>query len=251
MVIVGMTGPIGHGKSTFAEALQKLEPSTFRIEFSTVVIEVANAMHAALQTVPPRDDIEAVNRWLHSLPVILLQTTHVKVTFEQIALVAEQIQGHPIEYEKLFLHIDNLTQNPHLAKQSISRENKEEYRPFLQWLGGYLVQKIGPTIWQDEVVRRVKQAGQQGYKLCVVGGLRFPADATALSNLGAKIIKVYRPGHLQYDVLDPTERERENIQLDSTITSNGDLNNLNKCAAGVLEDLRNNNLRSAYQTRQT
>lgn len=251
MFLIGMTGPIGHGKSTFAEALQKLEPSTFRIEFSTIVIEVANAMHAALQSVPQRDDIDAVNSWLRSLPAILLQSVHTKVTFEQIALDSEQILRHPVEYEKLFLHIDNLNHDKKLAKKNITRENKEEYRPFLQWLGGYLVQGVDPAIWQKEILSRIRQAGQQGCKLCVVGGLRYPADAAALKTMDAKIIKVYRPGHLQYDVLDPTERERENISTDCTIMSNGDVSDLNNCARAVLDDLRAGKLQSLYQTSRT
>lgn len=249
MLTIGITGPIGHGKSTFAEALQKLEPSTYRIEFSTVVIEIANAMHAALRVVPPRDDISAINDWLKALPAILLQSVHLRTPFSLIMLNADEIGKHPIEYEKLFLHLDSLGRNPKLARTSITRANKEEYRPFLQWLGGYLVQKVDPAIWQREIITRLRRVDRGHHRLCVVGGLRFPEDATALRGIGAKILKVYRPGHLQYDVLDPTERERGNIQVDSTIMSDGTIDDLTRCAARVLQDLRSGNLQKLYRAK--
>lgn len=251
MILLGMTGPIGHGKTTLADALAGLVPKTAHFESSLIIAEVANAMHGCLSNIPDPYDVDALNDWLRSLPAILLEIVHAHATFDQIKLEQTEIENHPIEYQKLILHVENLQRNPNLARQDISRDNKEAYRPFLQWLGGYLVQKVDPGIWYDELVRRIKQEQQKGTELCIVGGLRFPSDASILREAGGIIIKVYRPGYLQNDMLDPTERERENIPVDCTIMSNGSVEDSKRFAAIFLDDIRNNRLQHLYQTSQS
>ena len=246
MIVLGMTGPIGHGKSTFAKAITQLEPSCTHYESSLIIGEVVNALHASTSTLPSRDDIDSINDWLKPLPAILLSTVHAKCSYEQIKLDIEQVQSHPVEYEKLFLHIDNLHRQPDLLKQQVAKDNKEAYRPILQWFGGYLVKKIDPGIWYKEIVRRIQADQEGGHKVCIVGGLRYPNDANLLRTIGAKIVKVYRPGHLQYDMQDPTERERDSIPVDSTIVSNGTVDDVKKCAAQVLEDIKNDGLQRIY-----
>jgi hypothetical protein len=249
MILLGMTGPIGHGKTTFADALAKLIPKTEHFESSLIIAEVANAMHLAMQEIPDPYSVESLNNWLKSLPAILLETVHVHANFDQIKLDQEQIVTHPVEYQKLIMHVENLQRDPGLAKQEITRENKETYRPFLQWLGGYLVHKVDPGIWYNEMVRRIREVQQQGCDLCLVGGLRFPSDAAILRAAGGIIVKVYRPGHLQNDMLDPTERERDNIQVDCTIMSNGSIDDVGRFAERFLSDIRNGKLQKLYQTK--
>lgn len=249
MIILGMTGPIGHGKSTFANALSALEPDFCHLETSMIITEVANALHAALGVIPDPYDVPSLNQWLSVFPRILHDTLGVESTAEQTRLDADAIQTHPVEYQKLILHVENLQRDPNLAKTEITQKNKDEYRPFLQWLGGYLVEKVSSGVWFDELARRIKQHEEQGCKVCIVGGVRYPHDATTLRAMGAKIIKVYRPGHLQSDMLDPTERERDNIQVDSTIMSNGSVEDLQACAATFLNDARTGQLKPTYHTR--
>jgi len=241
-----MTGPIGHGKSTFAKALMELEPTAKHFESSLIVAEVADALHSSTSNLPNRDDIDSINTWLRPLPSILLETVHAKCSFQQLALTTPDVNLHPIEYEKLFLHIQNLVSNPKLLSQDINKENKEQYRPILQWLGGYLVKKVDPGIWYKEIVRRVYAIADSGSKLCVIGGLRFPTDALYVRQAGGVIVKVYRPGHLQYDMLDPTERERENISPDTTIVSNGTIDDVKNCAKQVVDDIAANKLQKTY-----
>lgn len=249
MILLGMTGPISHGKTTFASALEELEPKTIHLEASIVIARVANSMHAVLEQVPDPYDIEDLNSWLKHLPGILLETVHTKCTFEQIRLDQASIEQHPIEYQKLIMHVETLRKDPGLARQAITIDNKETYRPFLQWLGGYLVQKVDPGIWFNEIIRMVYDAQTTGVHLCIVGGLRYPSDASAIRHAGGQIIKVYRPGHLQNDMLDPTERERDDIPVDCTIMSNGTVADVKACAARVLDDIRHNRLSSLYQTK--
>lgn len=248
MIILGMTGPIGHGKSTFAKAIKELEPTTVHLESSLVIAEVANAMHDVLNGIPDPYDVESLNNWLRSLPAILLEHMGVHCTFEQLRLDQSHIEQHPVEYQKLIMHVENLRRDPGMAKHQITKENKENYRPFLQWLGGYLVEKVKQTIWYDEILRRIYDAQSHGSQLCIVGGLRYPSDAAAIRHAGGIIIKVYRPGHLQNDMLDPTERERDNIPVDCTIMSNGSVEDVKRTTIKVLDDIKNNRLASLYQT---
>ncbi len=246
-MLLGMTGPIGHGKTTFADALAELEPTTVHLETSSVVIEVANALQSTLVTPLDPYDVEALNNWLKALPAILLDILGIRCTFEQIKLEPDRIEKHPIEYQKLILHVETLRRNFTLAHKQIDTENKETYRPLLQWLGGYLVDRVDAGIWWNEIVRRAKKNEEKGCKLCICGAIRYPTDANIARKAGAVIVKVYRPGHLQNDMLDPTERERENIPVDCTIMSNGTLQDVKKFAKLFLEDLKNNDLKHLYQ----
>lgn len=243
-----MTGPIGHGKTTLAGALKKLEPSTTHLESSMIVAEVANALQAKLGDIPDPYNVDQLNEWLKYLPDILEKTVHLKPSFEKIKLDQNTIEAHPIEFQKLILHIENMRRRPELVKQIITKENKETFRPILQWLGGYLVKQVGSGIWYDEIVRRVQAAGKLGCKLCLVGGLRFPTDAAILRAVGAHIVHVYRPGYLQGDLMDPTERERQNIKPDCVVMSNGSLEDVTAFAPKFYEDLKKNTLKHTYQT---
>lgn len=248
MIILGLTGPIGHGKSSFADTLLKLEPSALHFESSQIIMEVANAMHKALTDIPDAYNVNALNNWLHCVPAILNEVVHIECTFKQIELQQPVIEQHPIEYQKLIMHVENLSRNPALIKQPITPENKETYRPFLQWLGGYLVQKIDAGIWYNELVRRIKAGSTAGARLCVVSGLRFPSDAAILRANGGIIVSLHRPGHLQSDSLDPTERERQNIKPDCTILNNGTLADLQIFASRFLSDLATKRIDKSYHT---
>jgi len=248
MVIIGITGPIGHGKSSFADDMARKEPTSLHFESFQIVAEVADAMHKALNDVPDAYNVASLNNWLHCLPPILADVVHVECTFKDIELQQPIIEQHPIEYQKLILHVENLARTPALMKQKITSENKENYRPLLQWLGGYLVQKIDSGIWYNEIVRRIRAASTAGAQLCVVGGLRFPSDAAILRVAGAIIIELSRPGHLQSDTLDPTERERQNINADCTILNNGSLADLEKFGERFLNDLKAKKLDKVYHT---
>ncbi|MEI7522367.1 MAG: hypothetical protein WCJ86_02765 [Candidatus Saccharibacteria bacterium] len=248
MIIIGMTGPISHGKTTFADAIEKIEPSTIHFESSLIIAEVINALHASTDKIPSPYDVDSINEWLKPLPSILLEVLGVKCNIEQIRISQSDADKHPIEYDKLMLHIEGLQRDPSLISKAIDSDNKESFRAILQWVGGYLVKKVSSDIWYDEIIKRAHKAEQDGFNVCIIGGLRFPSDAKIVHQAGGIIIKVYRPDHLQYDILDPTERERDNIACDSTIMSNGTIEDMNLCAVQVLDDIKNEKLEKIYQT---
>ena len=248
MIIIGMTGPISHGKTTFADAIEKIEPSTIHLESSLVIAEVINELHASTDKIPSPYNIDSINEWLKPLPSILLDVLGVKSNVEQISIDQSDADKHPIEYDKLMLHIEGLQRDPSLINETINANNKESYRAILQWVGGYLIKKVSSDIWYDEIITRARKAEQAGCSICIIGGLRFPSDAKIVHQAGGIIIMVYRPDHLQYDILDPTERERDNIACDSTIMSNGTIEDMNLCAVQVLEDIKNEKLEKIYQT---
>jgi len=248
MILLGLTGPIGHGKTTFAKALAKLEPSSVRVESSLLIAEVANEMHSVIRTPFDPYDVDKLNDWIKFLPSILQKIVHVKCTYEQLKLDPVEIEKHPVEYQKLLLHAENLRRNFTLAGQDINSTNKEVYRPFLQWLGGYLVEKVDSGIWWNEIVRRIQDAKENGAQLCIADGLRFPTDATILRDAGGIILKVYRPGHLQNDMLDPTERERSSIHIDCSIMCDGTIGQVDTCAEAFYSEVKINQMKLIYKT---
>lgn len=250
MLIVGIGGPIGHGKSTFADELADLEPATVHFESSQIISEVADRLHKRLSSIPDPYNLDAINVWLRALPGILEDVVHVHCDFEQIKLQEEEVSMHPVKFQKLVMHMENLKRRPSLATTKITTVNKETYRPFLQWIGGYFVEKIHSGIWYNEIVRRIHAVDTAGAKLCIVGGLRYPSDAAIMRSAGATIVHIYRPGHIQSDMLDPTERERQNIQPDCTIMSTGSIADLRNTAEVFLDDLKNDSLQKIYRTKK-
>jgi hypothetical protein len=199
MQIIGITGPIKHGKSTFADALAGQVPASVHLESSQIITEVTNAFHEVMPVPPEQNNIKWMNTWLEKLPPILKDVVHVDCDYDQISFTEADVYDKPMEYQKLFEHSINLAKNPHMANLMINNTNKESYRPMLQWLGGYLVQRVSPGIWYNEIVARSKQAELEGAQLCTVAGLRFPTDAQILREAGAVISEIYRPGALEAD----------------------------------------------------
>lgn len=246
MIIFGITGGIGHGKSTLADAFGRVEPSSRHLESFSVVAEVAQKWHAATTHVPNPHELAEVNNWIALLPPILAEVLQATADPAKLTFTMDDIVAQPDQYEKLFTHLQNLQSNPGLLNIPISEQNKDNFRPILQWLGGYLVTRVDPGVWYSEVLRRAKQAETEGVKLCTIGGVRYPADADIVRQNGGKIILIHRPLMGEKDFSDPTERERIHIHPDVTIANDAGLTELVMVAQRIYADIKLGRLKNSY-----
>lgn len=246
MILLGITGPIGSGKTSFADALHVAEPSAQHLEAGLIVTEVVNALNKKLAVVPAVRDLTAVNQWLAHLPGIILETTGNAVSKKTFLITQESIAAEPGQYTRLWEYLEKLRQNPELAQHEITPAHKEVYRPILQWVGGFCVTHVTQTIWFDEIIRRAREAANQGAVVCVAGGVRFPAEAEAIYSAGGHVIQMVRPQALEHEISDVTERERLGVVYDSTVLNDGTLAELQNKAERLLQDILSGKLQPTY-----
>jgi hypothetical protein len=249
MILLGLTGAIGSGKTTLAHMLDDMAASSAHYETWMIIAEVANELRRAEDGRPAPDDPAAITEWLQALPAIVQAITHTKLDPEHTVVSIEKLAAHPEHYSKLLEYLVTVQSMPQLAQIDINEGNKELFRPILQWLGGFLVYAAGPGIWYDEIVRRIK--AQPSLDLVTVGGVRYPGDAERIVGAGGTILRVERPDIGTKDHLDLTERERAMIQADSVILNNGGLDELNRCASLIYSDLVAGTLKPEYSATLT
>lgn len=246
MIIIGLTGAIGHGKTSFADAIVAAHPHARHFETSDIIMRVANAWQATLETPLDPHDVNQVSTWLEKLPLVVTNTLGSVCDYQQLAITVDAYERRDNEYEKLILHLENLRRDFTKAHTQITSTNKTFYRPILQWLGGYLVMRVSPTIWFDQLITEAKQTESEGVEICVIGGLRYPADAVVVTHAGGIVIEIIRPDHIQSDALDPTERERALIEPDAIVYNISSLDVLADIARQIVGDISVNNLQSRY-----
>ncbi len=245
MIIAGLTGDIGHGKTTFANFLATQSSHARHLETWELVSEVASSLKDSSSTHPQAGDIDSINKWLEVLPELVKLHVHADITFEDVKLTGQRLKDHPTHYVKLFEYLHDVDHSPKLAATPITDETKESFRPLLQWVGGFIAINID-GVWYQEIRRRIQHMTTQGVDLVTVGGVRFPRDAEILRNSGGVVLEVVRPGMNARDSGDLTERERTLIEPDSTIINDCSLSGLEQCAQQVWHDLMMRDLRPTY-----
>lgn len=246
--LIGISGAIGSGKTTFANFLASCEPQHAIYETYTLVAEIANAFNQALRAElvfeTAQTDIDLVNQVLIWLPEAISEHLHCHVVWNQLAITSHDTRAHPALYEKLFLYLRQVKQKPELLGQPITSHNKADYRALLQWIGGYLVVKIQKTIWYDELLRRIFLR-ESHTKLVIICGIRYPSDAEAVRHAGGKIITIVRP-NMTTDNRDVTESQRSAIKPDTLIINKADESELQLVAEAFVNDLFSGTLKAQY-----
>lgn len=237
--LLGITGAIGSGKTTFAVLLSDQVEDHACYETSTPIIEVANRfnqlLEAELNFETTDDDTELVNQVLIWMPDILTEHLHFDTTWNRLAVTAKDKRIHPELYEKLFAYINQVRASQNIVEQTINIDNKHIYRSLLQWLGGYLVAKLGPTIWLDEIFRRIDMHDATR-SLVTITGLRYPSDSELVRKHRGRIIHVVRDTP-QPDNNDITEAQRSLITPDITVFNNGTLEQFEAVATALWNDI--------------
>lgn len=238
--LLGITGAIGSGKSTFAACLATTTPSHSHYETWYVIAEVADTFNKALKAEmafeTAKDHIELANQVLIWLPDAISEALHHDVVWNQLAITKHDTLTRPELYEKLLAYLAIVQVKRRLLDTPLTDATKEQFRTLLQWLGGYLVAKISKTIWYDEILRRI-DLRDATTSLVTIGGVRYPSDAQVVRAHGGKIVAVERPdaklrGH------DITEAERGGIKPDIIVLNNGTPEQLQVLAEKLMNDLQ-------------
>jgi hypothetical protein len=251
VIIVGITGGIGHGKTTFADFLATNARKAAHLESSDVVIELANALRREGHTHPKPNDLAGINRWLLPLKDIIPICVHCDSKRLVLPITTEMLEVEPRNYVKLLEYLQQMQDTPGLQTVDITPDNRQQFRSLLQWLGGYLVKTVNEGIWYDEIVRRIRDLAGQGTEIVIVGGVRFPGDAERLRNAGGVVIEIKRPLADEIDSKDLTERERSLIQPDTVVVNDASLNDLHTLANHVYKGLQLRELDKTYYASQT
>ncbi len=254
MKIVGLTGSIGHGKSTFIQAMHTAAPHSQMAESSAIIAEVANVLNKSLQARPDlfsqAPDNTRLKNWLdQALPDAIKSCTSQPLDSAKLTLHTDDVALHPERYEKLKNYLEHVSHNPSLLDESITAENKLSYRSLLQWIGGYVTNCLGYSLWYREMIVRARSAEAAGCELYLIGGVRFPSDAEVIRQAGGTIIEIVRPLLAIADADDPTELQRSAIVSDSTICNNGTIQQLDLLAAQFNADLMSGTIRSDYEAK--
>lgn len=248
MNIIGITGAIGHGKTSLAKAfLRQVNPAR-HTESSILISKVADKLNQKYAlTQPSANDNAAINAWLSNLPDILREMLHYSGDIKPIHFAPSQAILSDPDFQKLAEYLQQVEQNHALIAQEITPGNKDDYRAILQWLGAYVTKHIGPTLWYDELLRQAHQAEADGFRLFVIGGVRFPSDAQVIHQAGGKIVAIERPDKQHEDMTDPTEAYRSLVPVDTTVINDGTLGALDHVVFNLWKDLEADDIQPRYQ----
>jgi hypothetical protein len=246
--LLGITGPIGHGKTTSTRLLLQQEPKHAHYESREIISELADDFNRALGCEPKFetiDHVELIDQSLIQFVEAINKKLHQNVTWTKLAITKKAVAANPELYEKIFIYIQAARQNPGILRTPITSENKPTYRPLLQWIGGYLQAKMNKTIWYDEIFRRIDMRDDDK-NLVIVNGIRNPDEADLVRARGGTIIEITRPGQTVQDLSDITESSRQGIRPDVTILNNGTLKQLETLAEKIWQDASISKLADRY-----
>ncbi|PID32423.1 hypothetical protein CR970_00675 [Candidatus Saccharibacteria bacterium] len=246
MNIVGLTGAIGHGKSAIANALQHYDSQALHLETNMPIMELANALQNDLISMQVSSSPEFVASWLCNLPIHIDRYMHDTVLPEDVCPTIQDLRENTDQHQKLFTYLETMQANPDLVGATIDADNKETYRPLLQWIGGYMIRRLGLLVWVGEIMERVRDYQANGGTLAIIGGLRSQPEANLVRDAGGVVVYVRRPDTPERDTSDATEVTRKAITHDAMVINNGTLQQLDACALQLLQDIRAGKVQATY-----
>jgi hypothetical protein len=162
MNILGITGFQHHGKSLLIELIKQADSTVLSNDTSLLISQVANHLNPSLRQhfsgqLP--DDRAAVLTWANSAVIPILRAS-LHVTFDETALrfSPSDLAEHPERFETLWRYLVTIKENPGLLDAQITPDNKETYRPLLQWIGGFVTASTGVSLWYQEMVAQARAA---------------------------------------------------------------------------------------------
>lgn len=200
--VVGFKGKRRSGKSTCSAALRKLAGSSSNadIEYSDPMIDAANF---ALKNGDFR---------LEQFGDALIEGA--RIVTGQDAPQPEMgwrfREGYGAQVE--FRLRDWLTYRSR-AHLVMSRENKDEHRAVLMWLGINLRDLVTQEFWANEIDRRIELASDE--PLVTASGVRFPEDTAPIARRHGIIVEVTSKRVLSDD--DPTNAKRDLVQAHTIV----------------------------------
>jgi hypothetical protein len=249
MITIAVTGPIGHGKTTFMDAFCGLDSNSIKLESGELIANIVERWHKYTYKVPRYDDYNHINDWLKLLIKAIDDETGLKLKFDQIKIDVSDVKNRPEQYSKLFDYLKAVDEHPGLIDNKITADNKPYYRPILQWLGGYLVYKFGAGVWTDQLAKMALQARADDKNLCSIGALRYPSDLKSYESLEPVVVSIARPSIAEEkDKNDPTERERHKIPIDVKIINDGSIEDLSLAAQKLLLDIKSGKMKAQYSS---
>lgn len=257
MIVVGLTGGMGQGKSTVGQALRELAGVDYKadLEASYPISEVANAW---METWPkplilPSDQsvVGLANDLIKTFPDILQRLTGKELSYEAMRIddgdpESLKLHNRLIAYLEHYLSLSSAELAAQLPTP-IFEQNKRLHRTLLQWIGGVTIEQGVPTVWSDLLDRRIKQLAERGYKLVTVGGIRYDHDAAMIKSNGGIILRVERPNSTTSS--DVTETAMSGVKPDVVLHNDGTLEQLEVVVRGLWQDLQAGKPKEEYWAR--
>jgi energy-coupling factor transporter ATP-binding protein EcfA2 len=245
MVIIGITGSIRHGKTTLAKCINVLYPNnSAQLSSFEIIAQVADDLNLSTQAIPGLS-VNELNKWLKILPSVLKERLDLEINFSDIRIKSKNIHSYPNDYKKLFLYVELININKSVLDSKITEQNRDQYRPILQWLGGYLVKTVDSGIWFNQIIKRANTLSHS-IAVCSVDGIRYPSDAQIIKDNGGVVVEVVRPGVKISDANDMTEKERTKIISDLTIINDSGLVEFKECVKQLVDDVLSGRPKRTY-----
>ncbi len=226
--VVGFKGQRRSGKSTCSAALRKLAGSSPKadIEFSDPMIDAANF---AL-----RNGDFRLEQFGDALIEGARTVTGQDASQPEIDWRLRGGFGSEVEFR-----LRDWLRYKSRADLVLTRENKDEHRAVLMWLGINLRDLVSQDYWANEIDRRIELASDE--PLITASGVRFPEDTAPISRRKGIIVEVTSKRVRSDD--DPTNAKRDLVRPDTIVHNDSSIE-----AVNVMMDLLRRDLLDAQRT---